>query len=231
VDMTRSPEPILSRERIVAVALRLLDEDGLSGLSTRRIAAELGITSSALYYHFDSMDDIVAGVVHEVMRSMSEPDPASHWTAQVTLLSRSYRDTLIAHPNLSPAMLRHPYRRFGGSVVASLTRAMAADGIPATIIPEVLGSFEFYVFGAGIFAQTRYESPRPDSMAELDGFPDVARALLAAQDSDASFEGGLQSLIDGWQARISSLRMHPPANDRTEPVDPNLESRKNLRSG
>jgi AcrR family transcriptional regulator len=227
--MTRSPEPILTRERIVAVALRLVDEHGLAGMSTRRVAAELGITSGALYYHFDSMDDIVAGVVRQAMRSICEPDPASHWTAQITVLCHSYRDTLIAHPNLAPAMVRHPYRRFGGSVVAGLAKAMAADGVPASIIPAVLGSFELYVFGAGIFGQTVYESPLPDTMAELDELPDVAQALLGAQDSVASFEEGLQSLIAGWQARKSSLQTHRAANERTEHVDANFEGAEELR--
>jgi AcrR family transcriptional regulator len=228
--MTRSPEPVLTRERIIAAALRLVDEDGLSGLSTRRVAAAIGVTSAALYYHFDSMDDILAGVVREAMRSMSEPDPTSHWTTQITKLSYSYRDTLIAHPNLAPAMVRHPYRRFGGSVIAGLVRAMAADGIPASIIPAVLGSFEFYVFGAGVFAQTTYETPLPDPMTELDEFPDVARALLAPHDNDASFAEGLQSLIAGLKARIRSHQQHQSANQQPEQIDMNFEGPEGFRS-
>jgi AcrR family transcriptional regulator len=230
VGMTRAPEPVLTRERIIAVALRLVDQDGLSGLSTRRVAADMGVTSGALYYHFDNMDDILAGVVREAMRSMSEPDPTSHWTAQITKLSYSYRDTLIAHPNLAPAMVRHPYRRFGGSVIAGLVRAMAADGIPASIIPAVLGSFEFYVFGAGVFAHTKYETPLPDAMPDLDEIPDVAQALSAPHDNDTSFAAGLQSLIAGWKARIRSLQRHQSANQQTEQIDTNFEGPEGFRS-
>jgi AcrR family transcriptional regulator len=209
--MPRPPEPLLTRERIVAVALRLVDSDGLAGLSTRRVAAEMGVSSPALYYHFDSMDDILVGVIREAMRSMSEPDPTSHWTDQVTSLCYSYRETLIAHPNLAPAMVRHPYRRFGGGVIAGLARAMAADGMPAHLIPAALSSFEFYVFGAVVSAQADYDEPLPDAMPELDDFPDVATALLTTQDNEVSFGEGLRSLIAGWQARTSAHHQHRPA--------------------
>jgi AcrR family transcriptional regulator len=211
VDMPKSPEPLLTRERIIAVALRLVDTEGLAKLSTRRVAKEMGVSSPALYYHFDSMDDILVGVIREAMRSMSEPDPNSQWTDQVTLLSYSYRETLIAHPNLAPVMVRHPYRRFGGGVIAGLARAMAADGMPARLIPAALSSFESYVFGAGVSAQADYEEPLPNEMPELDDFPDVAAALLTAQNNAVSFGEGLQSLIAGWQARTIAYRQQHPA--------------------
>lgn len=41
----------LTRERIVAEAIALIDEDGLEGLSMRRLAARLGVRAPALYYH------------------------------------------------------------------------------------------------------------------------------------------------------------------------------------
>jgi hypothetical protein len=157
------------------------------------------------------MDDILASVIREAMRSMSEPDPGSRWTDQVTLLSYSYRETLIAHPNLAPAMVRHPYRRFGAGVIAGLARAMAADGMPARLIPAVLSSFESYVFGAGVSAQADYEEPLPDVMPELDEYPDVATALLTAQNNAVSFGEGLQSLIAGWQARTVAYQQRGPA--------------------
>jgi AcrR family transcriptional regulator len=41
--------------------------DGLSGLSTRRVAANLGVTSPALCYRLATMHDILAGVVREAV--------------------------------------------------------------------------------------------------------------------------------------------------------------------
>jgi len=83
---------------------------------------------------------------------------------------------------------------------------MAIDGVPPRLIPTVLSSIELYVLGAGVTAQAHYEEPLSATMSELDDFPEVADALLNAQNSEESFVGGLQALMTGWRARIASLQ-------------------------
>jgi hypothetical protein len=140
------------------------------------------------------------------MRSMRVPDPTSHWTDQVIALCYSYRDTLIAHPNLAPAMVRLVDRRFDGRGVAGLARAMAIDGIPTRVVPGVLSSLELYVFGAGVSAHADCEKSLPGTMPELDDFPEVLNALLTAQNNEATFCEGLKAFLAGWQARIARLQ-------------------------
>ncbi|KHL03428.1 hypothetical protein LK10_09340 [Sinomonas humi] len=60
--------PTGTRERIQAVALRLFSEQGYESTSMRQIAEELGFTKAALYYHFNSKQDIVRALM-ETMRS------------------------------------------------------------------------------------------------------------------------------------------------------------------
>ena len=52
-------EPVDTRERILDVALDLFTEQGFDGTSLRQIAEQLGVTKAALYYHFESKDDIL----------------------------------------------------------------------------------------------------------------------------------------------------------------------------
>ncbi|MEU8245597.1 helix-turn-helix domain-containing protein [Nonomuraea sp. NPDC048916] len=52
-----------TRTRIQEIALRLFTEQGYEATSLREIAEELGVTKAALYYHFKTKDDIVAGLV------------------------------------------------------------------------------------------------------------------------------------------------------------------------
>src|SRR5207302_276900 len=52
------PTMTLDRPAIVRAALKLLDEVGLEGLSTRRLAAELGVKGPSLYWHFASMGEL-----------------------------------------------------------------------------------------------------------------------------------------------------------------------------
>jgi AcrR family transcriptional regulator len=48
-----------TRDRILDVALDLFTEQGFDGTSLRQIAEKLGVTKAALYYHFESKDDIL----------------------------------------------------------------------------------------------------------------------------------------------------------------------------
>ncbi len=48
-----------TRQRILDVALDLFTEQGFDGTSLRQIAEQLGVTKAALYYHFESKDDIL----------------------------------------------------------------------------------------------------------------------------------------------------------------------------
>jgi AcrR family transcriptional regulator len=53
------PKAVSTRERILNVALELFTEKGYDGTSLREVAAKLGVTKAAIYYHFASKDDIL----------------------------------------------------------------------------------------------------------------------------------------------------------------------------
>ena len=52
-----------TRQRIQDVALELFTEHGYEATSLREIAERLGVTKAALYYHFKTKEDIVAGLM------------------------------------------------------------------------------------------------------------------------------------------------------------------------
>ena len=51
-------EPPLSRERIVATAVELLDDQGFDGLTMRRLADRLGSGVMSLYWHVDNKEEV-----------------------------------------------------------------------------------------------------------------------------------------------------------------------------
>lgn len=51
------------REEIAAAALRLIGERGRTALTTANLAAELGLSSGALFRHFATLDDVLRGAV------------------------------------------------------------------------------------------------------------------------------------------------------------------------
>ncbi|MGI6561663.1 MAG: TetR/AcrR family transcriptional regulator [Clostridia bacterium] len=57
------------REAIVLAAIDVINENGLQGLSTKKIAAKQNISESLLYKYFSGIDDILAGVADYICRS------------------------------------------------------------------------------------------------------------------------------------------------------------------
>ncbi len=76
-----------TRARILDVALDLFIEQGYDGSSLREIAERLGVTKAALYYHFESKDDILMALhmrLHDfgreaLMRMGDEPVSLELW--------------------------------------------------------------------------------------------------------------------------------------------------------
>lgn len=100
----------LGRDEVVEVALRLIDEDGLDGLSMRRLGAALGVNPMRIYRHFASRDELLVGVADEVARQLMEvhdPDlfrPLDLLVAQTVHI----RDVLLQHPHLAPVIASRP---------------------------------------------------------------------------------------------------------------------------
>jgi AcrR family transcriptional regulator len=77
-----------TRDRILDVALDLFTEQGFDGTSLREIAERLNVTKAALYYHFESKDDILLALhmrLHEFGRealikmAKQEPVTLTQW--------------------------------------------------------------------------------------------------------------------------------------------------------
>jgi AcrR family transcriptional regulator len=62
----------LSRERVLASALALVDREGLSALSMRRLGAELGVEAMALYRYAPNKDALLDGLVEALYLSLEE---------------------------------------------------------------------------------------------------------------------------------------------------------------
>jgi AcrR family transcriptional regulator len=72
VTSTTGTDTPRTRDRILDVALELFTEKGYDATSMREIAERLGITKPALYYHFDSKDDIVRALLADMEQQVDE---------------------------------------------------------------------------------------------------------------------------------------------------------------
>jgi AcrR family transcriptional regulator len=83
----------------VATAIRLLDGEGLSALSMRRIADQLGTGAASLYWHVGSKDGLLDLVFDEIIGELAIPDPdPPRWREQIKDVARAQRAISLRHP-------------------------------------------------------------------------------------------------------------------------------------
>src|SRR5215831_2435694 len=92
---------LLDRERVVRVALALLDEVGLDGLTVRRLAERLGVQNPALYRHFknkqDLLDAMARTMVADAFAQIGPPATAEHWAEWLADMATRFQRTMLSH--------------------------------------------------------------------------------------------------------------------------------------
>ena len=89
--------PPLSRSRVVDHALALADEEGLSALSMRALAARLRVEAMSLYHHVAGKEALLDAMVDAVFGEMHLPVVGGDWRAELRARSVSGRATLLRH--------------------------------------------------------------------------------------------------------------------------------------
>jgi AcrR family transcriptional regulator len=96
----------LSRSAVVDRALALADSAGLEALTIRRLATELGVTPMALYWHFRSKEELIAGVADRIWGEIrTDVDRSSPWPDQLRMMFESLIDVLRAHASASALLM------------------------------------------------------------------------------------------------------------------------------
>jgi TetR/AcrR family tetracycline transcriptional repressor len=165
----------LDKPLIVEAALRLLEDVGLDGLSTRALAAALGVKGPSLYWHFENMGelkDLMAdAILAEVIPAV---DQAVDWRTWLADGARAIRGAALA-------------RRDGARLLAgSRPGARRRLRIPANIARLEAEGFSNEAARAAFVVLSRY------ALGSALGEQAATRAP-----SDATFEFGLMALLDG----------------------------------
>lgn len=94
-------EPGQTRDRILAVASELFSEVGYEATSLRQIAERLGVTKAALYYHFQSKEQILHAllepadlVLDELLTRLEGATDLGDWAAALTWVVDQVFDNL-----------------------------------------------------------------------------------------------------------------------------------------
>lgn len=94
----------LSREAVVAAAVRIADAEGLAGLSMRRVAGDLGTSTMALYRHVPSKGELVRLMTDVGFGEAHPGRPTGDWRSQLACSARQLWAAYRRHPWLARAM-------------------------------------------------------------------------------------------------------------------------------
>ncbi len=206
----------MQKEEIIQTAIKLLDRDGLEGVTLRRLATELGIKAASIYWHIPHKEALLDEMAHAILT-----EHFGHWD-----LENDQRDWVewldtLAH-ELRAAMLAH---REGARVVAGahpdiavmlmklwdLTiRVLYRNGFSYSKAGAITVTVVNFTFGSVIEEQA---SPPLTHMNLAEEFPanDTRFPALAAvmdawrnEENDMLFNMGVRILIDGVRAEAAS---------------------------
>ncbi len=98
----------LNRSMILQSALRIVDRDGVDGLSMRRLSEAVGRDPAMLYRHVANKAAVLDGVAEMVLAQLSVDSTDPDWAAQLRTVARDFRQLALTHPNVVPLLVTRP---------------------------------------------------------------------------------------------------------------------------
>lgn len=223
----------LSRARIVATAIELIERDGVEAVGLPRLATELGCGVMSLYNHIPSKSALLDGVADEVMSGIEVTAmPGASWEEQVLAHARAFRKLASARPRCMLIAVSRPATTV--STLRPVERALATlaeAGFRGQDAVRIVRAFVAYTIGSllpevcltpGLSGDQDQAGVRPRLRAAE--FPQIAglTAELQQKDPDADFEFGLNLLLHA-AAALHQARTGPgrgPCRVRLNPSSP-----------
>ncbi len=212
----------LSRDQIVAAAVRFIDAEGLEALSMRRLGQALDAGATSLYTHVRSKDELLALVNDLIAGEIlgeTKLEQDAPWREQAAECARAVRRVLVErHPHAAALFARSGAGPNALGVVEALLSVLRPAGFEGKTLLLAYGAVlnHGYSYAASeaayVVASPNAGREQVRAMAEAlvtslpaDRFPNLVAAApaMATLTPDEQFEFGLQRLLDGLEALLA----------------------------
>ncbi|BAX97921.1 putative transcriptional regulator, TetR family protein [Mycobacteroides stephanolepidis] len=188
----------LNRYDLVRRATAILDDYGIADLTMRRLARELDIAPSALYWHFANKQQLLGAVADHVLAPLAESDCRDvSWQQRVEFLCAALRDALLSHKDgaeLVSASFASGQTSHMITVVNRLAEAAVTSGLGAVPAALAARSIVYYVLGYVADEQSRLQWDSAGALQDGQSFLADGAGLT---DPTAQFGFGVRLLVDG----------------------------------
>ncbi|AYF75808.1 TetR family transcriptional regulator [Nocardia yunnanensis] len=211
----------ITRAAVLAAALQIVDQDGVDGLSMRRLAEAVRRDPMVIYRHVPNKAAVLDGVAEVVFAQLSVDATDPDWMSQLRSVASDFRQLALDHPRVVPLLVTRPLATPLGlrpqavlrpleDILALLTRAGFAGPDALHIYRALFGFMYGHVLNE---LQEIVENPEEtDDLLRLGlyrlplgQFP-LLRGLapaLADYDGAAELDRGLDILLTGLAGALS----------------------------
>ena len=103
----------LDRDRIITAAIEFIDDQGVPGLTMRRLGDRLEVEAMSLYRYVPGKEDLLDAVVDTLVLSLEEDSevlsaPTDGWQDFLQRLAHGVRRVALAHPKAFPLVASRP---------------------------------------------------------------------------------------------------------------------------
>ena len=211
----------LSKERVVAAAIDILDSAGESALTFRALASRLSTGSGAIYWHVVDKDALLsAAAEHVLSHAIANVDRVPIPADGLRALALSVFDAIEAHPWIGTQLAREPWQPAMVAIFEKSCAQFDALGVPPAALFHCVSALAQYLLGsvAQTAAATRHEfraSDRSVVLTTIVGewtrrdpaqypFVHLLADQMRTHDEREAFIAGLDLILAGAKALTSA---------------------------
>ncbi|GAX57967.1 TetR/AcrR family transcriptional regulator [Streptomyces olivochromogenes] len=206
---TRKRDVPLTKDGIHAMALQLIDADGVEALTMRKLATALDANPMSLYHHVPNKDAVLRGVAHRVGSQFSTEDRGDiPWQDRLRELARDFRELSHRHPKLMEYSFTRPdYVQPADPFWQALIDILATAKLPEEEIPRVAATL-VGVFTGLLLSELNGALQRwatlplaPPSGPDEEEAPPPSKGVI-----DTMFDSTLDAAVAGVENHVARAR-------------------------
>jgi len=229
------PRDPITPDRLADAALKLIDEQGIEGLTVRSLAQALGVGTMTIYWYVQNKEEVLDLVADRILAGVEIPPPGGDWRVAGRTAAVSVRQRMMAHARAVVVMVGRG--SFGPNGMRMIEQALAifrAAGFDDIEAADAYFAFSNYVTGFCLMQTTTVAvAGRPDidrrTYAQMvasyiaslppELYPNLQAAAprIFTASLDDRFSFGVECLIGGLEAKLAAKRTGAATAPKEEP--------------
>ena len=199
----RPAEKLVTRHAAAAVALSLIDRDGLDALSLPNVARVLGVSGPSLYHHFRDKRELLVEIARLMLQEVIHQNGklSQDWETRVVEFALAIRRVSMRHPNAAPLGLRYFARNLMLKGFADTLKLSPYSPETYPIILECIGKLTYGAahYAAANIAHDTWAVPAPGE----EQFVDLSELNINPFD-EGIFVTSLQLILKGFRTSLAA---------------------------